>query len=283
MVDFSKTLFRCSSLGDLLTDSKNAITEIQLAKIDELVEKKTGKGLTPKQAEELERLITKRDTPELSKTCKTKLVEIYVNVVDKRYKDVQTRQMKKGLMTEQNCITTVSRVTKKFLRKNTERLFNDYIIGEPDIFEGPDVRHATKVTDTKSCWDLFTFRGVLIEPVDSGYAYQLNGYGELTGADDLCLAYCLENMPEPMVKEEVWRLYRKMGEPDSESDVWKQAEKELRASFIYDDLPVENRLLMFEFQRDPLVMATIKDRATLWREYLAHLYKRFNPLKLAES
>src|SRR5687768_9189256 len=119
-MDFSNTLIRCSSLGKLMTEPKSA------------ADKKAGN---------------------LGATAKKHLIEVYVNKVYGRQKDISTKYMEKGLAVEEDSITLYSRITKRMFKKNKERLRNAYIEGEPDIFLGPSIQKAELVVDTKSSWD----------------------------------------------------------------------------------------------------------------------------------
>lgn len=82
---------------------------------------------------------------------------MYVQARYGREKDITNRYIAKGLHTEEDAITLYSRVKGEFYKKNSERITNDYLTGEPDLFEGETIFKAEATIDTKSCWDLFTF------------------------------------------------------------------------------------------------------------------------------
>ncbi len=142
-MNWSDTLIRCSSIGNLMTEPKDKAA---------------------------------KDAGELSKTAKTHLKNVYIQEKYGREKDIVTRQMQKGIEVEEDSITLLSRVQKKMLYKNEERLYNDYITGLPDIFEGKSIHESDSITDIKSSYDLFTFMSNIGEPLDSSYYYQLQGY-----------------------------------------------------------------------------------------------------------
>ena len=161
MTDWSKTLIRCSSLGQLLTEPKN--------KAD-------------------------KDAGRLSKTAQTMLIKDYVRVRYDRTKDINSFAMEKGTFAEENSIDLLSKYLKRLLKKNEERLSNDYLTGLPDIFEGETIINCDFIWDIKTCQDIWTFLDKITEELDKTYYYQLQGYMALTGCKKAAIAsglcYC---------------------------------------------------------------------------------------------
>ena len=89
-------LFRCSSLGAIMTEPRNK-TEV------------------------------------LSETCKAYLQEVFIREKYGRKKDVSTKYMEKGTLVEEDGITLLSLFSNTFFKKNEENFKNDYISGTPDI------------------------------------------------------------------------------------------------------------------------------------------------------
>ena len=71
----------------------------------------------------------------LSKTAQRHLLDVYISNKYNRSKDIQTKQMKKGIEVEQESIDLLSMFLKKPFAKNTERFSNKYITGLPDIID----------------------------------------------------------------------------------------------------------------------------------------------------
>ena len=120
-IDWSKVLFRASSMGQLMTEPQEKAA---------------------------------KEKGELSKTAIAHLVKVYGWEKYGRKKDITTKQMDKGILAEEDSIDLFSRVEKKMFYKNKEKLTNEYFSGHPDIFEGDDIRHATSIHDIKSSWDM---------------------------------------------------------------------------------------------------------------------------------
>ena len=237
-MDFSKTLIRCSSLGALMTEPAT--------KAD-------------------------KEAGELSKTAKSYLKGIYIGEKYGREKDVLTKQMEKGVLVEEESITLLSRVWKKMLYKNEERLSNDFITGLPDIFEGENITNADTITDIKSSYDLFTFISKIGDTLDKDYFYQLQGYMALSGAKQAYIAYCLVNTPEHIIAGEKYRLFKAMNCISEESPEYIKEAMKIEKNMIFDDIPKEERVLIFSVQRDDEIIKTIYQRVIKARLYLTQL------------
>lgn len=235
-MNWSDTLIRCSSIGQLMTEPKEKAA---------------------------------KEAGELSKTAKTHLKSIYIQEKYGREKDVVTRQMQKGIEVEEESITLLSRVQKKMLTKNDRRLSNNFITGLPDIFEGESIEKATSITDIKSSYDLFSFMSNIGESLDTGYYYQLQGYMALSGAPIAYIAYCLVNTPQHIISGEKYRLFKAMDVISEESPEYIKEAMKIEKNLTFDDIPKEERVLLFEVRRDDEVIEKIYEKVQKARYYLA--------------
>jgi hypothetical protein len=89
-------LFRCSSLGAIMTE--------------------------PRSKSEV-----------LSETCKTQLQEVFIREKYGRKKDVSSKYMEKGTLVEEDSITLLSLFYNTFYKKNEKNFQNDFISGTPDV------------------------------------------------------------------------------------------------------------------------------------------------------
>jgi len=71
----------------------------------------------------------------LSKTAQKHLLDVYIAEKYGRRKDIQTKQMKKGIEVEQDSIDLLSMYLKMPFSKNDQRFTNDFITGFPDIID----------------------------------------------------------------------------------------------------------------------------------------------------
>ena len=237
---FSKTLFRCSALSNLMTEPK---------------------------------LKADKEAGNLSETTKTYLTEVYVKGKYKRGQDITSKQMAKGLVVEEDSITLNSRVKKMYYIKNENRLTNDYIAGTPDLFTGVNVLNSEEVIDIKSNWDIFTFFRARSKDVNSAYWWQLQGYMALTGARSARLVYCLVNTPDMLITDEKRKLMYKMNVATTEDPDYLTACDDLDKLMIYDDIPMNEKVFEFVIERDDTAIQKIYDKVKRAREYLTELEK----------
>jgi hypothetical protein len=243
MQDFSKIKIRCSSLGLILTNPKEK---------------------------------SAKDAGELSETAKKELVKIYNQKRFGRRKEIITKQIEKGLSAEEDSFTLLSVVDRKFYTKNTEPKENDWIIGFCDIDDEP-------IIDVKTSFELDTFTNKLIEKIDSGYEYQLQGYMWLYGRNTAKLSYCLVNTPDFIIQKEKRNLLYKMNVISEESEDYKIAEAELEHDMIFDDIPKELRVISHTFNFDETFPDKVKAKVEKARIFLNELAQKHNNMNNYKS
>jgi hypothetical protein len=149
-----------------------------------------------------------------------------------------------------------------FLYKNHEHFENDFLTGTPDVNTG-DI-----LLDVKSSWDATTFPFFATEIPTKDYYFQLQGYLELTGKTEALLVYCLVNTPVDMIEDEIRRAHWAARLIDESQELRDEVLK--RHSF--DHIPDNRRVKVFKVQKDEQVIAEIKERVELCREYFNTLY-----------
>lgn len=237
-MDFSKTLFRCSGIGNLMTEPRNK---------------------------------SDKDAGNLSETVKTWLTEIYILKKYGREKDISNKYIEKGLGCEEDSITLYSRIKKAFFKKNTERINNDYLTGEVDLFTGKSIREAKEIIDTKTSWDIYSFFKNKLEKLKPQYFYQAHGYMALTGAESATVAFCLVNTPESMIEDEKRRLWYKLGGDKADPRIYKEACELLDVSMRFDDIPLKERLIEKTVERDQSIIEDIYIKCQRARVHLQSL------------
>lgn len=232
-MDFQKTLIRSSSVGYLMTEP--------LTKAD-------------------------KEAGLLSKTAKSHLIEIYIREKYGRRKDVQTKQMRKGVEVEDDAIELLAQSIGRPLSKNTERFTNDFITGHPDVLDLTE--SGLKVWDVKSSYDLFTFLGNIPDKLNSQYYWQLQSYMWLTGATESCIAYCLINTPLGIIEQEKKSLLYKMNVISEESPEYVLEAAKLELNMMFDDIDQKERLLLFPVHRNDDDIELIKEKVSKARVFL---------------
>lgn len=256
-------LFRCSSLGHLMKDPKT---------------------------------IKAKEAGELAEGVKTHLVDVYVAAMYERHEEISSKYLDKGNETEENSIDTVSRMTKKFFKKNETTLSNDFIKGTPDLFIGKDIYNATHIRDTKSSYSVYTFHRSISKELLDLYYWQVQGYMALSGAQVANVDYCLNNTPFNMIEAELRReSYKHM-----EGNTPNWIELQIIANHIYDrksfdefmersgihpidenskaivlgfvEIPLEKRWFTFEVKRNDEDIQRLYDRISQCRKWINKQY-----------
>jgi hypothetical protein len=240
MMDFSTILFRCSSVGHLMTEPKTKAA---------------------------------KEAGELSESAKTHLIDIYVSNKYRRQTDVQSKYISKGLLVEEDSITLYSRMKKRFFKKNEDGLSNDFLKGTPDLYEGTSINSATHIIDVKSSWDIYTFHRVLTKGINDIYYWQLQGYMALTGAKKATLAYCLIDTPPSLIEDEKRRLMYKMGSISTEDPAYQEACTELDRLMIYEDIPIRERVIETEISRKDEDISAMYAKIQKGRQWLNEFEK----------
>lgn len=174
-IDWSKTLFRASAIGELMTNPK--------------LKSETLSQATIKYLRKLHRA--------------------------KKYgfhDDITSKYFEKGNACEEDGITLYSRYKRVMHKSNRERVDNECFTGIPDYFDGENVRQAKWIYDNKSSWDWTTFP-YPGDVLNKDYEWQGLIYCDLTGADGATFVHTLVDTPEPLIESEIKRVLYKTGLP----------------------------------------------------------------------
>lgn len=291
---FDKLLFRCSSLGYLMSETreksnlekyKDAISlKSKLIEEHGLMNEfnKDGKTHSANWLKKKEAILKAdtlmrelelvKDEITLSEGAKNHLMDLYVSITTGRNTDIENKYIKKGLAVEEDAITLYSRIKKQMFTKNEEHLKNDFIMGTPDIWYGESLKTATKIPDVKASWDVYTFYRTFTKELLKLYFWQSIGYQWLTGARQGSIAYCLVNTPETLIEAEIKRIWYKMGQPLENDKNFIEAQDEIRKAMTYDDIEFKKRLLEYEVEWSDEYPTKIQKYVIAGRKYLAQIH-----------
>lgn len=247
-----------------------------------------------------------KEAGNLSATAKSYLLKVWIEEKFNRKKDIKSKYITKGLGVEQANITLYSRVKKVFYKKNTDRLENEFISGEPDLFEGEEIKKAVTIIDMKSSWDVYTFYDVVMDMIEAAekvkesdeginipngmnpdYYWQGQGYLDLSGAARFLLAYGLIDTPQALIDKEKSNLLFELGgylgiTGDSEKEAnYLAACEEFDRSLTFEDIPMGQRLIELSAERNEAHIELIHQRVIKCREYLKYLDATLTPAILA--
>jgi hypothetical protein len=201
----------------------------------------------------------------LSKTAQKHLIEVYISEKYGRKRDIQTKQMKKGIEAEQDSIDLLSMYLKLPFSKNEERFKNDFITGLPDIINGDTI------IDIKSSYDLWTFLGNIPDKLDNLYYWQMQSYMWLTGTRKATIAYCLVNTPESIIQQEKYYLLKKMDVISEESPEFIKEAMKVEFNMTFDDISINERILTFNVNRSEDDILRIENKVLKARMFLQEL------------
>lgn len=278
---------RCSGIKRMMSSKRGTepITEIQLKKIAEL-EART-KPMTEPMKLEYTALISKRDSPpktELSDGCIEYLMEIYAwetqGMIPVGKESMDMIQTRKGRQDEKEAIKMLTLVDGIIYSEHRERIENEFLCGHLDAYTGVSVFQADNVTDIKNAFDYPTFLKKINNGLETGQQEQLQGYGDITGAQELYIANCLVSFNPEMIEDLKWKVLRKINAATTESpefiEIWSKFEK----SIIFDSIPIQQRV--FKIKIEPFTLfeqQKVYDRVKYCREWLANFdetYKKMN-------
>ena len=231
-MNWNETLIRASSVGYLMTEP--------VSKVD-------------------------KEAGVLSKTAQKHLIEVYIAEKYGRKRDIQTKQMKKGIEAEQDSIDLLSMYLKLPFSKNEERFKNDFITGLPDIINGDTI------IDIKSSYDLWTFLGNIPDKLDNLYYWQMQSYMWLTGTIKATIAYCLVNTPESIIQQEKYYLLKKMDVISEESPEFIKEAMKIEFNMTFDDISINERILTFNISRSEDDILRIENKVLKARTFLQEL------------
>lgn len=284
-------LFKCraSSAHKILANSRAnpCITEKQLEELAELEKKEK---LTEKQKEKLSDLLVRKANGTkiiLSDTCIEYLMEWYawetekMRPVDKEAMYIQ--YVEKGKDVEEDSIRLLSIVEGELYSKNEERVSNDFLTGEPDVFKGEEIMLAEKISDIKSAWDYPTYLKKLHCPVIKSNDLQLKCYMDITGAPEADVAHCLVNMPIRILDDLRYSLLKKMDVVSMESPEFIAAWEIIERSCNFDKIPVHKRV--YRIPIEPFTDSEkqqLYDRVKYCREWLWRFHEQYENINISE-
>jgi hypothetical protein len=288
-------LMRPHFLNELMGIERGTeLTESMAASLAKLRDKiKDGGELTANQQKDFDNwTYREKNGPELSTTCKKRLVKIYREITTNRYYSHSNKYTEKGIRQENDGITLYSLVKGNYYKKNTTRRQSEYFDGEWDLLDTDE----NQTIDIKCPWGLDTLphpASHLITPEyeDQGYGYvdiaRHNGYKNV---NKHTIAYCLVNAPGDLIHKEKMKVYYEWGMPEDHSDDWVQMKRQIERNMIFDmdqfrrdnpffdldtplnewnhDLPRNERVVEYVVNVDENRMTEIKNRILLCRKWM---------------
>lgn len=278
-VDWSSFKTRCSAISKILSNSRSnpQLTELQAAKLAEFRAKlNAGGAFSEAQNRDYFTLLAKEQNSTkviLSDTCIDYLMDVYAweteGMIPVGKESLEVLAMEKGKQGEKEAGILLSIYDSMEYKVHKDRISNDYLTGEVDLFIGKHIYAATNVTDIKNAWDYPTFLKKTVKGLENGQTEQLQGYGDITGAKDLFIANTLVSATEQMIIDMQFKVMRKINCATTESpeflEEWPKWEKSMR----FDHMPAWKRVHKIKIEPfTPFEQQQVYDRVKVCREWL---------------
>ena len=271
-MDFSQVRVNCSRIHMIMAPSKDAITPIQLDKIDKYLSKE--KPLTDRQQQELNSLLDKRDSaPEVSFSSSAQSYLLFLYRVRKYGRQYTMRgslpdAMIKGLKKEKSAVDLISEAYEIDLFRDKKQIKNDYLVGAVDIMDAATIELSDKVYEIKNSYDLSTFLKSMNKPLDKRHFLQMQGYLGITGKKYGEICYCLTEHPEETIQDQKDIIMAEMCPDGIITDkferYWEFVERKLR----YSDIPARERVFSHLVERDESIIDRVYERVDDARSWL---------------
>jgi hypothetical protein len=187
--------------------------------------------------------------------------------------------MKKGKLCEDEGIAALSVVDGVDYKKHKDRICNEFISGEIDCYAGNSVYEADVVPDIKNSFDYPTYLKKINTEVPKEQKEQVQGYGDITGAEELYVVDCLITAPQEIIDDMMCKVLRKVNAATTESPEFLEEWKIWEHSMNFQRIPVRQRVFkkkiepFTEFERQKLY-----DRVKVCREWLFTFHERYQKM-----
>lgn len=275
---------RCSGLHKIMSNSRAnpVLTDRQKSRLAELYAKTAPTQNQIMEIAELEAKEKNSSKVILSDTAIEYLMEAYAQEVYGKIsinKELDIQYTTKGKMVEEDSIILLSQLDGVLYTKNEERIENEFLTGEPDVYDGDHLLEAKRIIDIKSVWDYPGFLRKINQKLDAGYDYQLKGYMDLTGAGEAHIAYCLVNTPEIMVNDFKRKLFYKMNVATEQNPEYLLQCAKLEHSMYFDDIEIHKRV--YKVPVEPFAeeqRQAVYDRIKVCREWLENFHEEYQKM-----
>jgi hypothetical protein len=287
---------RCSSLGNIMTNLPQPITEEEKVELANLLEEcRSGVNAngnktkwTDVKASRVKALQKKeKGEDELPSGAKTHLDDVFRSQFWKRRRHLTNKYLEKGLLCEQDILDIASKLDGDFYLKNDEHYSNEYIQGSWD-------NYSVKVRDAKANYDLKTFEEAELSSLYNwqikGYSFMIKDKEKLSTLPEGELIYGLVNSPLHQITNEMTRQFYANGNPDDDSEDWLEIKRQIERNHIFDqalfkrdyphyifenkewvyDIPAQFRIKKFEVTTTEEDVEHIKRRVLMSRIYLCN-------------
>ena len=203
-----------------------------------------------------------RSGKSMGQTAKTYLETWVKEQLYGRRQEIQTKQMEKGIIVEDDSIDFVADYLGfGMLLKNEQHYVNDFMTGTPDIIM------RDLIIDVKNSWDCFSFPLFVKNIPTKDYYWQAQVYMALTETKQYKLIYTLMDTPPNIIEREAYWYAKNNGYEELDEDIMN----EFIEKHTYSNLPDNLRIKIYDIQRDDNAIKSIENRVIECRTYINEL------------
>lgn len=242
-VNWDKFKCRCSGITKILSERQGygPLSEVQVSRIAELENRV--KPMTEPMKLEYTGLLERRERSKeivLSNMCVDYLMEVYAwetqGMISVNRETLDVAQLNKGKLAEGEAGTLLCRVDRVLYKTHKDRINNEFLSGQIDLYLGEHVMAAEVIPDIKCAFDYPGFLKKITNGLGAGQREQIQGYCDITGAKVGFIANCLVDNPDSIVEDLKYKLARKLDAVTIESPEflieWAKWERSMKFSHI---------------------------------------------------
>jgi hypothetical protein len=205
----------------------------------------------------------------LSETTKTFLNELYEDTIFGESPEVNTIEMQKGNIVENDAIALLRKVRQKFYQKHPEleELSNDYITGHPDIIDIGE----EKIIDIKCPFRVRTWFRYTENDAIKNYYWQLLSYMWLTNYKKAEIAVCAVETPEHLIFEDLKTLGSYYKEQLLSPEEYQDWERKAYNLHNFNAINENDRIKFYNVKYNETDIDRLISRIKAAREYLIQL------------
>jgi hypothetical protein len=241
MINWNEVTFRSSATGNLLTEPQSKAA---------------------------------REANELSETTKTYLTARYIEIKYGRKTEIKSKYLERGKGSEEDSVTMLSQFEGEIFDKNEEPFANEWITGTPDLFRKDENGAITEVLDIKTCWSLETLLSNVNKTLNPLYEAQMQSYLALTGGNTAWVCYCLPDFDLGFIEAEKIKLFNTGQYLTELSPQYLRDCEKLERQFIFDDIPLSEKILKFRIERNDDFIQKIYKKVEKSRIFLQELEQK---------
>jgi hypothetical protein len=206
----------------------------------------------------------------LTEPQKAILIEKFVWERYGRGGDILDRYIDKTNGTINQACDLYTKHHKTLFKRNEFPLSNRYIVGTPNLFTGPIIHEAGTTICIRHTWNIKEFfKKTINRPLVTHHYWKLQGHMALTGATSATIAYVLVNTPAGLIAEALTKLQREMRVTNPGTDkAFQRAATEYERMAIYDDIPLQERIIEMSIDRDDKAIERMYERIKFLRKWM---------------